>query len=462
MTTILWFRKDLRLDDNPALQAAIERGGPIIPVFIYDETFADMGAAPKWRLEKSLFSLEQDLKACGARLVYRQGDARNQIINLVKETEASAVFWGRQYDPIAQERDSQIKADLKEKGTLVKSYNNSLLREPWEIETKTGGFYKVFTPFYRAHIAKPEPRRCYAAPRQLLAPEIWPSSDDLETYQLSRDMHRGGSVVEGYTRIGTQAALHDLSKFLETVDTYQLRDRLDKSVCSGLSENLAWGEISPNRIYHTAHIINPNNCAGFLRQLIWRDFAYHLLFYTPHILQDNWRPEWQGFPWRPDNEDAEKWRRGETGEPVVDAAMRELYVTGIMHNRARMLTASYLTKHLLVDWRVGRDWFAECLIDWDIANNAMGWQWVAGCGPDASPYFRIFNPRTQAEKFDPIGSYQNRFLNPSLPDAKAFYNAAPKSWKITSRPDVTPLIELAAGRIRALDAYGKWRTENGK
>jgi deoxyribodipyrimidine photo-lyase len=229
---------------------------------------------------------------------------------------------------------------------------------------------------------------------------------------------------------------------------------------SGLSQNLAWGEIGARAVWHAAMRPFHEGRGGetFLKELIWREFAYHLLHHTPHIATQNWRADWGDFPWRPDNAEAERWRRGMTGEPFVDAAMRELYVTGTMHNRGRMIVASYLTKHLLTDWRIGLNWFAETLVDWDPAANAMGWQWAAGSGPDASPYFRIFNPATQAEKFDPKSEYRRRFIaelsrNPG-PEARAYFDAVPKSWGLEPNAGYpSPIIGLAEGRNRALDAY---------
>ena len=230
---------------------------------------------------------------------------------------------------------------------------------------------------------------------------------------------------------------------------------------SGLSENLAWGEIGPRRIWHAGYRAMQEGRLGaehFLKELVWREFAYHLMYHAPHMLRESWREGWQNFPWRADNPDAERWRRGTTGEPFVDAAMREMYVTGRMHNRARMIVGSYLTKHLLTDWRVGRDWFAECLTDWDPAANAMGWQWVAGSGPDAAPYFRVFNPATQAEKFDADNAYRKRFIAGYLgargPEALAYFDAVPRAWGMAAGDPYPrqPVVDLAAGRARALAA----------
>ena len=237
------------------------------------------------------------------------------------------------------------------------------------------------------------------------------------------------------------------------------RDRPDRAGSSRLSENLTWGEISPRAVWHAAE--RARGRAGGSRrcrkELIWREFAWHLLWHSPDLATANWRRDWDRFPWRGDNPDAERWRRGMTGEPMVDAGMRELFVTGTMHNRVRMLAASYLTKHLLTDWRVGLAWFEDCLVDWDPAANAMNWQWVAGSGPDAAPFFRVFSPERQAERFDPDGAYRRRFLDPDAPEARAFFAAVPRSWGLDpAAPYPAPVIDAAEGRRRALAAYAAW------
>jgi len=275
-------------------------------------------------------------------------------------------------------------------------------------------------------------------------------------------MRRGAAVVSAHQSPGEGAALARLAAFAEgpMAGYAARRDFMAEPATSGLSENLTWGEISPRRIWHRGWRAMEEGNPGaetFLKELVWREFAWHLMHHYPQIASRNWKPDWDAFPWRGDSAEAERWRRGQTGEPVVDAAMREMYVTGRMHNRARMIVASYLTKHLLTDWRIGLDWFAECLTDWDPAANAMGWQWVAGSGPDAAPFFRIFNPATQAEKFDPEARYRRRWVaelsrNPGA-DALSFFDAAPLSWQLDpARRYPLPMIDLAAGRERALAA----------
>ncbi|MEM9012050.1 MAG: deoxyribodipyrimidine photo-lyase [Pseudomonadota bacterium] len=467
---LMWFRRDLRLADNAALTAAAEADGPVIPVFILDPETEAMGAAPKWRLGLSIADLAGALEEAGSRLILRRGKAREVLEALVEETGAGAVHWLRLYDPASIKRDTEIKAMLNDAGVEAVSHAGHTLHEPWVPETQQGGFYKVYSPFWRAvspmDVAEPLP-----APKKLPAPDDWPSSEALDDWQLGAAMRRGAAVVADYTTVGEAAARDRLDAFIaDAVGRYKTdRNRTDLDATSNLSENLTYGEISPRTIWHAGRRAMEEGAKGaehFLKELVWRDFAWHLLYHTPHITEGNWREGWDEFPWRDDNADAERWRRGLTGEPMVDAGMRELYITGRMHNRTRMIVASYLTKHLMTHWRIGLDWFADCLIDWDPASNAMGWQWTAGSGPDAAPYFRVFNPETQAEKFDPKGSYRRRWLagweGESSTEAKRFFDAIPESWDLSAE-DTYPdrLIALKEGRERALAAY-KSHTADGR
>jgi deoxyribodipyrimidine photo-lyase len=465
--TLLWLRRDLRLSDNPALAAAIARDGPVIPVFVLDPLVEGWGAAPLWRLEASLGDLARRLGEAGSRLILRRGKAGEALAALAEETGARAVVWSRLYDAPSIERDKAVKAGLKDRGLAAESVNGSLLFEPWTVETGAGSFYKVYTPFWKA-VRGRDPGAPFAAPSRIPAPEAWPGSDRLEDWRLGAAMNRGASVVAQHASIGEEAAQGRLGAFIgQKIENYAAgRDRLDKTATSGLSEHFATGELSPRSAWAAARgaleRTGGKGAETFLQELVWRDFAYHLLYHTPRLQDANWREDWDDFPWRDDNDDAERWRRGMTGEPMIDAAMRELYVTGRMHNRARMLVASYLCKHLMTHWRVGEAWFRETLIDWDVASNAMGWQWAAGSGPDAAPFFRIFNPATQAEKFDPDAAYRRRWVaegarNPSG-DALAFYEATPRKWGLKpDQPYPDPLIDLKSGRERALQAYNALR-----
>ena len=454
---ILWFRRDLRLADNPMLTAALATGRPLVPVFILDPETQAIGAAAKWRLGLSVEDFAARLEKLGLRLILRKGPALAVLQALITEIGAAGVMWSRLYDPAAQARDAAIKADLTAKGLIARSFAGHLLFEPWTVATGTGGYYKVYTPFWRcvqtSDVAVPDPEPVSAKP-----PKDWPVSDKLGDWNLGSAMRRGAGVVLGHQRIGEQAALARLASFVDQrIGPYrERRDYLAEAASSGLSENLTYGEVGPRQVWHAGMRALQEGAAGaehFVKELVWREFAYHLMYHSPQILTRNWREDWDGFAWRADNADAERWRRGFTGEPVIDAAMREMYVTGTMHNRARMLVASYLTKHLLTDWRIGLDWFADCLTDWDPAANAMGWQWVAGSGPDAAPYFRIFNPATQAEKFDPDGKYRRRWLHPASAEAASYFDAVPKAWGVRAgSPYPAPAIDLAVGRARALAA----------
>ena len=460
---LIWFRQDLRLSDHPALSAAVRSGRPIIPVFIRDSLVDGLGAAPKWRLGLGLAALAQNLERKDSKLVLRSGPALDVLKALITETGAREVYWSRAYDPDAIARDTDIKSALTELGLTAKSFAGHLLFEPWTVATKTGAPFRVFTPMWRAvaqrDVPSPDP-----APERLAAPPHWPASEHLGDWGLGHAMRRGAGIVGQYVQAGETAAEARLDAFMERLDAYPAqRDALADDGTSHLSEYLALGEIGPRTVWHRvkgAALIGSTGADAFLRQLVWREFAYHLMYHTPHLLTRNWRQEWDGFPWNEDIETPEvrAWMTARTGIPVVDAGLREMYVTGRMHNRARMIVASYLTKHLMTHWKIGMDWFADCLVDWDAASNAMGWQWVAGSGPDAAPFFRIFNPQTQAEKFDPAGAYVRRWVAEGQRDppetALAYFEAIPKSWSLSPNDAYPrPVVDLKVGRERALAAY---------
>lgn len=456
---ILWFRRDLRLDDNPMLAAAARTGRPLIPVFIADDQVTGIGAAARWRWGQGIGVFTDALERKGLRLILRRGNALPILRALIDETGAGGVWWARLYDPEARERDAEIKAALKGDGAEAQSFPGHLLVEPWEVATKAGDPFRVYTPFWKAVSAQDWPAPC-AAPDKLAAPDSWPESDRLADWDLGAAMNRGAGVLAKYAEVGEAAAQARLERFLDArvKDYNSRRDLPGVAGTSELSENLTYGEIGPRRVWAAARALQGLGAETFAKEIVWREFAHHLMFHTPQLLSGNWRAEWDDFPWRGDNDDAERWRRGMTGEPLVDAGMREMYVTGRMHNRARMIVGSYLTKHLLTHWQVGLDWFADCLTDWDPASNAMGWQWVAGSGPDAAPYFRVFNPETQAEKFDRDQSYRKRWLaelSRTPPQtAQDFFAAVPRNWKMNpAAPYPERLIDLKEGRERALEAY---------
>ncbi|ARE39166.1 Deoxyribodipyrimidine photolyase [Rhodovulum sp. P5] len=459
-----WVRRDLRLTDNPALQAACEAGSPVIPVFILDEVAETLGSAPKWRLGLGVEAFGKTLSNRKSRLILRRGRALDVLRALIRETGAGAVVWTRVYDAPSIERDKAAKAALKDDGVEARSVAGHLLFEPWTVETKTGDFYKVFTPFWKTvrGQAVPEPT---PAPGHIPAPDNWPASDDLSDMQMGAAMRRGAAVVAEHALAGEDAALGRLGAFVadRIADYKDLRDFPAAHGTSRLSENLTYGEVSPRTCWHAGRRAMEEGKQGaetFLKELVWREFGYHLLWHTPHIATGNWREGWDRFPWNADATTPEvtAWKQGRTGIPFVDAAMRELYVTGTMHNRARMIVASYLTKNLMSHWKIGLDWFADCLIDWDPASNAMGWQWAAGSGPDAAPYFRVFNPITQREKFDPQRAYVDAWIAegrraPSK-TALSYFDAIPKSWRLLpGDPYPDPVVTVEDGRKRALAAY---------
>lgn len=461
---IMWFRRDLRLADNPALCAAVATGQPVIAVFVDDGVTQRHGAAPRWRLGLGVADLGRRLAARGSRLILRRGRADDTLLDLARQSGASDVFWNRLYDPASVGRDKAVKARLNDAGLRTHSCAGHLLHEPWQVATKTGGFYKVFTPMWR-NIAHRDPGAPLAPPHSLAAPDHWPASDMIADWRMGAEMDRGARVVAPHLSVGEDAAQDRLADFVErAIERYGIdRDFPALEATSRLSENLTYGEISVRRCWHAGLRALHEGRAGaerFLKELAWREFAHHLAYHTPHMLGRSWRPEWDSFPWHEDEArpEVQAWKQGRTGQPFVDAAMREMYVTGTMHNRARMIAASYLTKHLMCHWRIGMAWFAECLIDWDPAANAMGWQWVAGSGPDASPYFRIFNPATQADKFDPSGRYRRRWIAEGQADppqsARDFFAAVPRSWGLSpDTPYPPPIVDLAQGRQRALLAY---------
>jgi deoxyribodipyrimidine photo-lyase len=465
---IYWMRRDLRLADNPALTWAADQGRPVIPAFLLDEVVEGWGAAPRWRLGLGLEAMDGALRDMGSRLVLRRGRAADVLPALAREAGADTVIWSRLHVADERARDEAATGALEAAGVTVRTFHGHVLHEPWEVETGAGGPYRVYSPFWKA-IRDRDPGAPAPAPDRLEAPADWPASDALEDWRLGAGMDRGAAVVATHVHVGEAAAAARLDRFASAAmaDYVAGRDRLGEEGTSGLSENLTYGEIGIRTCWAAGQRALRDGDPGaetFLKELAWRDFAHHLAWHTPRLTHGNWRAEWDAFPWREDNAEATAWKRGRTGVPVVDAGMRELYATGRMHNRARMLVASYLTKHLMTHWRVGADWFADCLVDWDPASNAMGWQWTAGSGPDASPFFRVFNPDTQAEKFDPGAVYRRRWVaelahgdlaTEAGPEALSFFDAIPRAWGMAPGdpyPD-EPVVGLKEGRERALAAY---------
>ena len=418
---LVWFRQDLRLSDNPALAAAVERGSSLIPVFIWapeEEGSWRPGAASEWWLGRSLTALNAELEKRGSRLIIRRGPTGSALNDVLAESGASALFWNRRYEPAAVARDRELKSKLRERGITVESFNGNLLFEPWMIRNASGQPYRVFTAFWRACLNNSLAPPSKDAPKKLPAPESWPRSLEVSELGLEPAVDWARGLRESW-QPGELGAKSQLKRFQnEALEGYRLgREKPDSVGTSRLSPYLHFGEMSPRQVWRavlggmSGDAIGPNAaCEAYLRQIGWREFAHHLLFHHPESPVQALRPEFAAFPWKTDPATLRAWTRGKTGYPLVDAGMRELWHTGWMHNRVRMIVASFLVKDLLIDWQGGAAWFWDTLVDADLANNTLGWQWVAGCGADAAPYFRIFNPVIQGEKFDPAGNYVRRWV----------------------------------------------------
>ncbi|HET7414605.1 MAG TPA: deoxyribodipyrimidine photo-lyase [Arthrobacter sp.] len=467
-TTVVWLRDDLRLADNPALHEAAQRGGQTAVLYVLDESAGvrPLGGATRWWLHYSLQSLDEQSRKLGGRLVLRRGNAADVVKQLVADVGAEAVLWNRRYGQPERDIDTGLKDWARDNGIEAQSFQANLLFEPWQVQTGQGENYKVFTPFWRACLAQPEPREPLPAPSELRPGKVRgtnrnPASDQLDDWNLLPTAPDWAGGLRAEWTPGEPGAQDRLAEFFdERVDGYSDgRERPAQESTSRLSPHLRFGEISPFQIWHAA---KSNRTAGvdheiqtFGSEIGWREFCWQLLYHNPNLATENYRREYDAFAWEPDTADEVRaWQQGRTGYPMVDAGMRQLWETGWMHNRVRMVTASFLIKNLLVDWRTGEQWFWDTLVDADAANNPANWQWVAGSGADAAPYFRIFNPVTQSTKFDPSGAYLRRFL-PELAglDDKAVH----RPWK---HPDRTsdypePVVDLQETRQRALDAYAE-------
>lgn len=472
--TLVWFRLDLRLADNPALRAAVDRGKPVIPVFIWspgDEKPWPPGAASRWWLHQSLTSLQTALARRGSRLILRSGPAQVTLQRLLHETQAGAIFWNRRYEPAVIERDRKLKEALR-LGCVAESFNSHLLFEPWTVQNQSGKPFRVFTPFWNHCLRKPVKPAPQTEPQRLQAPNRWPHSEALENLRLEPSIDWTGGLKEIW-QPGELGASQCLASFLGNgvLDYNSERDRPDHSGTSMLSPHLHFGEISPTQVWHavqqaqSTHQSLPSAAANpFLRQLVWREFAHHLLYHFPETQNNPLRPEYAGFPFRTAPRDYKAWCRGQTGYPLVDAGMRQLWHCGWMHNRVRMVVASFLVKHLLIGWEEGAAWFWDTLVDADLANNTFGWQWAAGCGADAAPYFRIFNPVSQGAKFDPKGDYVRRWV-PELAGEPASSihqpwdgsKTPPERAAKTTKSYPAAIVPHMAARKRALEAWATIR-----
>jgi deoxyribodipyrimidine photo-lyase len=464
-SALVWFRQDLRLADNPALHAAHASKQPLICVYVLDDETPGrwkLGGASRWWLHHSLTALDADLRKRGGRLILRRGSALKEIPKLAAEIGAKRIYWNRCYEPFTIERDKKLKEKLSKAGIEVNSSNGALLFEPWEVKTKTGEPYKVFTPYWRACRMMGPQRGVVGAPRKLDGFTGDVKSDALSSWKLLPTKPNWAKPFEAHWQPGEAGARAALDLFLdEHLGAYpEARNELGQNATSRLSPHLHFGEISPIQIW-AALDSDAQGADKFLAELGWREFSTHLLFHWPTLPDANWRDQFDAFPWRDDPKALKAWQRGRTGYPVVDAAMRELWQTGYMHNRARMVAASFLIKHLLIDWRHGEAWFWDTLLDADLANNAASWQWVAGSGADASPYFRIFNPVTQGERYDADGAYVRRWV-PEL--AKLPNDALHSPWTADAGTLKTagvvlgetyphPIVEHTVARERALAAF---------
>lgn len=460
---IVWFRRDLRLADNPALRAAISSEKPLILVFI-DETNKGraLGGAAKVWLHHSLTALMENISGKDGQMILRQGEATEILDEIIEKTGADEIHWNRRYEGWAREIDEAIKSDLKSRGLKIESHKANLLTEPWEVETKTGGFYKVFTPFWRAAKASFTVDESLPTPRSLNCVSGL-TSDVLDDWNLLPTHPDWAAKMLEHHTPGEAGAMTRLETFLDgPVEDYaEQRDRPDdENGTSHLSPHLAFGEISPRQIWNATKE-NYYTSDKFLTEIGWREFSYTLLFYNPKLASENYKSDFDNFEWDSDDEKAEAWRHGQTGYPFVDAGMRELWQKGWQHNRVRMVCASFLIKHLLTDWRVGEDWYWDTLLEADPASNAASWQWVAGSGADASPYFRIFNPFTQGEKFDPNGDYVRKYV-PELKDLPKKYLNQPwtapkevleKAGVVLGETYPKPIVDHKEARERALAAY---------
>jgi deoxyribodipyrimidine photo-lyase len=454
---IMWFRQDLRLSDHPALHAAAAAGA-VIPVFILDdETPGEWrwGGASRWWLHLSLAAFGK-----GVPLVLRRGRPEAVLAALLRETQASALYFTRDYAPWSGKLEQRVKDACDAAGAACHRYGGFLLHEPESVRTGAGDYFKVYTPFSRVCFGKGEPRAAKGTVSATWATHGLErrSLDSLRLLPTQPNWATGFGPVWQPGEAGAKARL---VRFLEDgLKGYaEGRDRTDLAHTSQLSAHLHWGEISPYQVWQATR--QAMEAAGgvldrdgekFLKEVLWREFAYHLVHHVPNFPEQPFRPEFTAFPWRPDDKALARWQRGETGYPIVDAGMRELWATGIMHNRVRMITASFLIKHLLQPWQAGERWFWDTLVDADIGSNAASWQWVAGCGADASPYFRIFNPVLQGGKFDPLGGYVKRWV-PELRDVSA--EVIHRPWEMAFPPKTypAPMVEHARARERALAAF---------
>jgi deoxyribodipyrimidine photo-lyase len=470
---ILWFRNDLRLADNSALSAALDRGAPVIPVYVWspeDEGDWPLGAASRWWLHHSLIALDAQLRERNSRLTILEGPAAETLPALACAVGATHVYWSRRYEPAARDTEARVAKSLTADGVTIGSHPGCLLFEPEEVATREGKPFQVFTPFWRHCLTLPPPENPLRAPHEIPGPARWPKSQALDDLNLLPEIDWAGGLRESWSP-GIYGANAALDTFAESrIDRYmERRNEPGVDGTSRLSPHLHFGEISPRQVWYRcrehATAQTPTGASssadGFLRELGWREFAHHLLYHFPETSSRPLRREFEHIRWHDDLDAEQAWQKGETGFPIVDAGLRELWHTGWMHNRVRMIAASFLVKDLLIPWQHGARWFWDTLVDADLANNTLGWQWTAGCGADAAPYFRVFNPTTQGRKFDPNGRYVRRWIAELAQlDASTLQNPSEAAQILLTTASVTfgenyprPIIDHNTARERALPAF---------
>lgn len=456
-TAIVWFRQDLRLTENPAFIHACNEHDTIIPLYIYDKKNSILGGAQQWWLHHSLLALESTLKKNNLSLILRQGNPASILLDIMQQFSVTAIYWNRCYEPQLIARDKHIKSMLLKEGFLVNSSNGNLFNEPWQIKNKQNSFYKVFTPYWKhclQELSIPSALNLHHIPQSLKIP-----GEHLEEWQLLPKLSWADSFYQ-YWQPGEQGALKKLNHFIDRhLADYKInRDFPAKDATSKLSPHLHFGEISPWTILKEIELFKLQEKGSiasadrFLAELGWREFSTYLLYHFPDLKEKNFKKEFDNFPWDQNYQALERWQQGLTGYPLIDAGMRELWTTGYMQNRVRMAAASFLTKDLFIDWREGAAWFLDTLVDADLANNSASWQWVAGSGADAAPYFRIFNPVLQSKKYDAEGDYLRQWL----PELRALNKTEiHEPWKVTHRKIdyPAPLILHEAARAQALQYY---------
>ncbi len=451
---LVWFRQDLRLTDHPALWEASQIGAPLIPVFIYSNEEGkpwNIGSAAQSWLHHSLVSLQNDLQKKGLKLILRKGESLDCLKKILQESGAQSIYWNRLYEPSNIERDSHIKDYFKKQSIEVKSFKANLIFEPWEIQNQKGKAFQVFTAFWNhcARLFETIPP-CYPLPTNWTAPTQWPVTLKIDQLELLPKTPWDQNFYKN-SKPGENNALDALKKFShQAIDYTERRNLPAQKGTSRLSSHLHFGEMSPRQIFFEIKKLKSAGAKTFLKEIFWREFAHHLLFHFPQTPETPLRAEFKNFPWKKNNRALRAWQKGQTGYPIVDAGMRELWSTGWMHNRVRMIVASFLVKDLLIPWQEGAKWFWDTLVDADLANNTLGWQWSAGCGADAAPYFRIFNPVLQGEKFDPQGEYVRKWIPEleKIPD-KLIH----KPWESTIKTNYpAPLVDHSLARQAALQA----------